>query len=365
MSRRILQTVARILVSICLSGACLWGFSVPASASVRSDIAAQAGAGLARVDSLLAVDQAALAVREAQRLYDRLAADPLYGWQIEGRLGLALLQLGDPVAALPHLEAVTRRNPNDHVNHRNFAVALLATGKKGRALSEFRLAVDLGPGDFDTRLEYGQVLADFGDVRQARAQFEVARRLCPECLEADLALAGLLLEAGEFPAAVDPLRRIMGRHPTPWAQLSLAQALAGSGLDRDLLVFLDSCAADGLTAEELALAVEAEGRLAEAGRSLACVRALTDPASFPGGLPVELLTDHRFWGRVSLNLLESGNFLEGLEAADRAVAIDGDNVVYRNNRVVLLLKLGRQQAADREWEEVLRLDPTLAQEETE
>jgi tetratricopeptide (TPR) repeat protein len=78
-----------------------------------------------------------------------------------------------------------------------------------------------------------------------------------------------------------------------------------------------------------------------------------------------LLTDHGFWGRVSLNLLESDHFQAGLEAADRAISIDGGNVVYRNNRVVLLLKLDRPQEAAREWEEVLRLDPSLAKEETE
>jgi hypothetical protein len=157
----------------------------------------------------------------------------------------------------------------------------------------------------------------------------------------------------------------MDRQPTSWAQLSLAQALAGSGRDRELLNFLDSCAADGLSAEEMILVVESEGRLAESERSLACVRALTDPASFPGGLPSDLLTDHGFWGRVSLNLLESDHLQAGLEAADRAISIDGGNVVYRNNRVVLLLRLDRPQEAAREWEEVLRLDPSLAKEETE
>ena len=76
-------------------------------------------------------------------------------------------------------------------------------------------------------------------------------------------------------------------------------------------------------------------------------------------------SNQRFWGRVSLNLLETGQYQEGLEAADKAISLDPENVVYRNNRVVLLLKLGRRQEADREWEEVLRLDPSLANKEIE
>jgi tetratricopeptide (TPR) repeat protein len=336
-----------------------------AAASNRSEIAARAQAGMALVDSLLEDGQAARAVSEARRLSVQFAADPLYGWQVEGRLGLALLRAGYPAEALPYLESLMRRNPNDHVNHRNFASALMATGKKGRALTEFRLAVELAPGDYETRMDYGRALAEFRDVREARTQFEVARTLCPNCPEADISLAGLLLEAGLFDAAVEPFRRIMDREPTAWARRGMVQALFGAGRDRDLLDFLDALAQGGLSAEEMNLAVTAEGHLGEADRSLACLRALSDPNALPGGLDDRLLTDHGFWGRVSLNLLESENYIEGLEAADRAIGLAGENVVYRNNRVVLLLKLDRQEEAAKEWEEVLRLDPSLEKKETE
>ncbi len=165
-----------------------------ASASNRSETAVRAQAGLALVDSLLETGQAARAVSEAQRLYRQLGTDPLYGWQVEGRLGLALLRAGYPAEALPYLEALMRRTPNDHAAHRNFASALMETGKKGRALTEFRLAVELAPGDYEARMDYGRILAEFRDVREARTQFEVARTLCPDCPEADISLAGLCWE---------------------------------------------------------------------------------------------------------------------------------------------------------------------------
>ena len=363
MSNRSLMTLT--LAWLCLVWAVGAGFPVAAAPANRSETAVRAQSGLARIDSLLAAGQSATAVNEARRLAEQLDTDPLYGWQIKGRLGLALLRDGNPAEALPYLEAVMVRNPDDHVAHRNFAVALLATGSKGRALAEFRLAVDLAPGDFETRLEYGQVLGEFGIIQQSLTQLEVARSLCPDCPEADRALAGILLEAGEFEAAIEPLGRILAREPTPWARRSFTQALAGAGHDRELLDFLDALVLNGLSAEEVNLAVEAEGRLGEADRSLACLRALVDPAAFPGGLDDVLLTDHGFWGRVSLNLLESGHYSQGLEAADRAIDLDAGNVVYRNNRVVLLLKLGRRDEAAREWEEVLLLDPTLEKKEAE
>ena len=154
----------------------------------------------------------------------------------------------------------------------------------------------------------------------------------------------------------------MDRGRDPWARSGLGQALAGAGRDEDLLDFLAGLAPEGLSAGEWNLAVEAEGRLKEADWSLACAGNLTDPTAVVtryGPLADGLLTEPGFWGRVSLNLLEAGHFSEGLVAADQAVALDEQNAVYRNNRVVLLLKLGRDEEASREWEEALRLDPSL------
>ncbi|MEN8007264.1 MAG: tetratricopeptide repeat protein [Candidatus Krumholzibacteriota bacterium] len=353
-----------------LAVACLVGFVLfspmgTGTAGTRSDAALLARTGLATVDSLLAAGQPSAAVREARGLYGKLGEDPLYGWQIAGRLGLALLRDGDPAQALPHLETVMRHNPNDHLAHRNLAAALVALGKKGRALTEFQLVVELAPMDFDARLEYGQFLAGFHDVQGSRNQLEIARKLCPDCLEADRALAGVLLESREFAAAVEPLQKIMDRERTPWARRNLGLALAGAGRDGDLLEFLDDLAPEGLSAGETNLAIETERRVEEYHRSLACLRALSDPAALPAGLPEELLTDHGFWGRVSLNLLEAGHYQEGLEAVDRAIGLEPENVVYRNNRVVLLLKLGREDEAAGEWEDVLRLDPSLEKKESE
>lgn len=365
MSDRDFKRYTRALIWLCLTWTLGSVLPMTAAASHRSETADRARAGLARVDSLLEAGQAAVAVREARRLSNQFATDPLYGWQVEGRLGIALLRDGNPAEALPYLEAMVRRNPNDHVAHRNFAAALLATGRKGRALTEFSLAVEMAPGDFEARMEYGQILAEFGDVKASLTQLEVSRSLCPDCPEADRALAGVLLDAGLLDAAVQPLRRIMDKDPTAWARRGLVQALAGAGRDRELLEFLDSRALNCLSAEEMNLAVTAEGRLGQADRSLACLRALDDPSALPGGLDDGLLTDHGFWGRVSLNLLEAGHFQDGLKAADRAISLTGENVIYRNNRVVLLLKLDRPEEAAEEWEEVLRLDPSLDKKETE
>lgn len=347
--------------------ALIFGLVYPAAGmgSSRSENALLAQGGLARVDSLLESGQVSAAVNEAQRLYEQFETDPLYGWQVSGRLGLALLRAGEPGQALPHLESVMRRNPNDHVAHRNFAVALLQLGRKGRALSEFQVAVELAPADYEARLEYGQVLAEFGDVNAAIEQLEVARHLCPGCNEPDQVLAAACLGAGRYDEAVEPLRRLLAGGTSSRWRLPLAQALTGAGRDRELLDLLAGAAPDPLSAEELNLAVEAEGRLGEADWSLACLGTLSGQPTLPGGLPDGLLTDQAFWGRLALNLLNTDHFQKGLQAVDKAVELDPDNVINRNNRVVLLLKLDRDEEAAREWAEVLKLDPSLEAKENE
>jgi tetratricopeptide (TPR) repeat protein len=354
-----------VILSCILAVACLLFLEGEAEGFTRAEASALAGAGLAEVDSLLEAGNPEGAVRKSLALQDQLGDDPLYGWQITGRLGLALLRAGRPEEALPHLEAVMRQDPNDPVGHRNFAAALLALGRRGRALSEFRIVVELAPDDYAGRLEYGQVLAEFGDADAACAQLEVARHLCPECLEPDQVMAGVLLKARRYGDAVAPLERLMTADPTPAVRLQLFQALAGAGRDEDLLELAGAQASHGLHGPEMNLVIEAEGRLGRDAWSLACVGAASGKEGPPGGLPEPLLTDPAFWGRISLNLLETGHFPEWLLAADRAVDLAPDNVVYRNNRVVLLLKLGRDEDAAREWAAVLELDPSLEAKESE
>jgi|GEM_PF-1231232 len=344
------------------------GLGDPSYAATRSQTADRVQAGLAQLDSLLEAGQGPAAVRAADLLFKEFGSDPLYGWQVEGRLGLALLRDGRPAEALPHLEAVMRRNPNDPLTHRNLAAALLAMGRRGRALSELRVVVELAPADYEARFEYGQVLAEFGDLGAARTELDVARYLCGNCPEPDRVLAAALMEAGAFGDAVVPLRRLLVATPDPWVRLSLVQALAGSGRDGELFALLDSLPPPSLSAQELRLAVESEGRLGRSDRSMAAAATLVG-ASGAGepnpGFPDDLLTDPVFWGRVSLNLLETGFFEEGLAAVDQAIELDPDNAVYRNNRVVLLLKLERREEAELEWERVLALDPTLENKESE
>lgn len=329
-----------------------------AAADDRATADAAAVRGLAAVDSLLQVPAAAQAVATARALWATWAKNPIYGWQIEGRLGLALLLSGEAAAALPHLENVVLRHPRQPDHHRNLGSALLQLGRRGRALSEYAVAVELAPTDADLRREYGQLLLSFGDDGAAERELLLAREMGGAGPELDQALASLYLLQKEFGRAVPVLRRVYAAAPRPDTRRTLVAAMAQAGADTLLRDFLAATPPAVRTADEWRLLVEAEGRLGGQEHALRAVRRLSDPP--PNAAAAAYARDDRFWGQVALNLLAAGAYADGLRAVDQAIKLAPDDVVYRNNRVVLLTRLGRDGAARAEWEKVLALDPSRA-----
>lgn len=313
------------------------------------------GSELAVIDRLLASGQGEAALAEVERLAGPWGDDPLYGWQIADRRGLALLLAGRVEAALPLLEETVRRDPLAAGAHRNLALALHRLGRRGRALAEYAQAVELEPGDPAHRIEHAQALAEFGQWDRAAAEFGAASRLCGGCPEAELAWGDALLRAGRPADAVGPLERAQAAQPEPATRQRLVMALQQAGRDSALLALLDRTDPRDAAAYDHRAAVDAEGRLGgPAPRSLAYAADLGR-----GGAPAAVASDAAFWARVALNLLASGDHEAGLAAATRAVELEPDSAVYRNNRVVLLLRLGRDDEAEREWEQARRLDPSL------
>lgn len=314
---------------------------------------------LARVDSLLAVGSVPEAVEAARALHQKHATDRYHGWQVESRLGVALLRSGQPGEALPSLENAVRLAPAEAETHRNLGAVLLELGRRGRALAEYAQAVELSPRDPDLRLEYGQLLLDFGDRERARVHLQKAGELCPDCPAVQEQLARLYLASGRFDLAGDILVRLYRERPTKGLRLSLIQAWQGAGQDSLLLDFLGQGQVVDLPADEAMWLVELEGKLGQTRYSEAFALTVSDEDREAATVPAGVRSQAVFWGRVSYNLLVAEKNRPALAAVNRAVLLDPENVVYRNNRVVLLTRLEMHDEAAREWEKVLALDPSL------
>jgi Flp pilus assembly protein TadD len=348
-----------IRFAVLLAGLAMIGNPVPARARPRDPDPPEIRLALARIDSLLEVGALPAALVQARALHGEHADNPILGWQVESRLGVALLRSGDPAGALPSLENAIRKAPGQSQNHRNLGAALVALGRGGRALSEYAQAVELDPLDFELRLEYGQLLLDFRDHSGSREQLLTAEHLCGGCPEIQEPLARMYLATGEFSSAVPLLRELYGRQPLPGVRRSLIQAMQGAQLDSVLLDFLAAGPLPDLPADEALLLVDLEGRLERPVISEAFALALSESEKESALVPASVRKSGNFWGRVSYNLLLVEKNRPALTALNRAIALEPENIVFLNNRVVLLTRLGLHEEAAAQWRKVIELDPTI------
>jgi len=331
-----------------------WAESSPAAA----EPAIPAAAALARLDSLLAAGAPERAVPLALRALAQWGADPLYGWQVQGRVGAALRAAGQAAEALPHIEQAVGRRPGDAGLHHLLGLALSDLGRSGRALAEFEQAADLDPRNPAHRLEAGRLRATLGDWRRACAELEIGRNLCAGCPEADRLLGSVLLAAGRPAEAVAPLLRLWTAHPDSQVRHHLLGALAAASLDSATLALVEATPPRDRTCDDWRMVIQAEGRLGGARWAVAAL-AVAD-SSAPGRFPV---SEALFWAQSALNLLASGLPADALLAADRALALDGGRSVFHHNRAAILVALGRPDEARRALEVARRLDAQIDQEE--
>jgi Flp pilus assembly protein TadD len=114
----------------------------------------------------------------------------------ESNLGQTLVDQGKIRQAEPYFLAALKSQPNDPETRKRFATALLRQGRSREALGQLRLAAALSAKpEIRMRLEYANLLRQFGDLRQAAAQLRQVLVFQPDSVEALNNLAWLLATA--------------------------------------------------------------------------------------------------------------------------------------------------------------------------
>jgi len=185
--------IKAILVSICVFFACAQSVVLANQANNQQEVTQQ----LREIDGLLHAGHYNEGLLLAKKMKARYGEHPLFGWQLDGRLGLALILLEDYSASVNHLESAIRAQPEEPAFHKNLGSALMALGHRGRALSEFSQAVELDPGNYDYQLELGQLLLEFKNYPRARVHLEMAKDQCRNCVDVNRALGHLFMSSGE------------------------------------------------------------------------------------------------------------------------------------------------------------------------
>lgn len=296
---------------------------------------------LARVDSLLAAGDPGRAVTLAMQAAGHWAADPQYGWQVEGRLGAALLAAGRAAESLPHLEKAIGLHPEEPGARHQLGLALVALGRRGRALAEFEQAAALDPSAPAHRIEAGRLRAALGDWRGAQVELETALRLCGGCPEADRLLGSVLLKAGRPDEAVPVFRRLWAAQPDSAVRQNLLAALAGAGRDSAVLDLVGATPEAAWTRDDWRMAVQAEGRQGGARWSQAALARADSTGRGGDGRGRFPVDDALFWAQSSANLLAADRPASALRAMDRALALDPRQAVFHHNRAAILAALGR------------------------
>ncbi|HUA18682.1 MAG TPA: tetratricopeptide repeat protein [Bryobacteraceae bacterium] len=127
------------------------------------------------------------------------------------RLGELLLASGHAAESIPPLEASVAKSPTE-ANRAALCEAYLKNNQPGKALPVVGLILATDPNNFDIRMLHGRIIRDQRRFPEAAHEFQLATQLKPDSPQAWSELAGVLVMAEDYPAALAALDRIAALH---------------------------------------------------------------------------------------------------------------------------------------------------------
>jgi protein O-mannosyl-transferase len=228
--------------------------------------------------------------------------------------GLALLEAGDPEAALRQLDGALARDPRLADGHFNRGVVLTRLARPAEAMAAYREAVRLRPSHPEALNNLGSLELASGRAGAAEAHFRDALAQAATYDAARLNLGLALLDLGRPSEAGAEAERLLRSRPSAAAHYLLGNARLAQGRPAD-------------ARESFQRAVTADPRHAGAHNNLANL------------------------------LIEDGRFGDAVERYGLALAADPSLVPARRNLARVLVHLGRPAEARAHYEELLRLRP--------
>ncbi len=262
------------------------------------------------------------------------------------RLVAATQSIGHAHLAVPVLERLARRRPEDVEARYSLAMSLLAVGEPDEAAAHALVACGMNTDSADARRLLARSLQAAGRLDQALVHWSA---IAEATIEDKLEAAQCAMLAGQPASAIEIARDMLGAQPASAPAMSLlGRALMVSGRPDEALPQLEAaCAADPRQPETwkaLAECQAATGDLQASGTTLA---AAIQAAPGNGGL----LHAYAAW------LRDEGRTSEALEAAAEAVAGSHAPVEWRLEYGELLVDLGHFEQAAQVLRETLALRP--------
>lgn len=126
-------------------------------------------------------------------------------------LGYLLLKAGRAADAIPCFQAAIAKSPTE-ANRAGLAEAYLKINQPDKAQPVVEQILAQNPNDYDILMLHGRLIRDQRKFPEAAAEFERATKLKPDDPKAWSELAGVLVMAENYPAALAALDRIAALH---------------------------------------------------------------------------------------------------------------------------------------------------------
>jgi tetratricopeptide (TPR) repeat protein len=150
------------------------------------------------------------------------------------------MRLGANVESLlPAARALVQRSPETPSTHLALAEALVNAEQGPQAIAALEPALKLAPGSADAHYLMGGAQRLAGHPTEARASLERAVAIAPNHLEARRALGRMLLDSGDFDAALQLFRGLEGAGGDS-AKLGAVEALLGKNKFEEVATRIDA-----------------------------------------------------------------------------------------------------------------------------
>jgi tetratricopeptide (TPR) repeat protein len=144
---------------------------------------------------------------QAIALYQQFPENP----GAQERVGALQIKQGKTAEAVTNLEGVVAKSPTVG-NRAALATAYLRNRQLDKAFPLVQQLLQAQPDDYELRMLYGRMLRDARKLNEAAQQFFLATKLKPDSAEAWSEMAGVLVVAENYPAAMGALDKLAALH---------------------------------------------------------------------------------------------------------------------------------------------------------
>jgi protein O-mannosyl-transferase len=170
--------------------------------------------------------------KDSETLFTHAVQVTKYNGVAENNLGAALMEKGNPAAALPHFQAAVQYAPDFGNAHYNLGVVLHQRGQLQEAANQYRLAIAYA-GDAQEAAQahnnLGVLYLGLNNLAVAKSEFDKAIALNPNEVNSYLARGTVEFQTGNINAAAADFSQAASRSPSPASFYWLGRAEEAKG----------------------------------------------------------------------------------------------------------------------------------------